>query len=385
MSTQNTQTDAAPTDTTNYPFNVTTHNNASSLASAADINDHTATRLFNVAARNTISSQDIIVELDTEQGHWLINKLTGVSTNAVLARAQANGPDGILVQNGAPASKVSYAIGQMNRARTKHDETDEDKYDRLAHQYYHAAHSRIRLPHINPDDDLAETVSFGVKPTGKQNDIGEWLPKQHITAIHTIEPDAQHSDCFLVSKHNDTLRAARGIQDNADIFIGNECNPYTGTTTDGEPYAQRKVEIDSSPDHRDIMRALYDATYTTYNDNLKRWRATFNDIEQIIDHLAMHNLTVGIHPVTVKAASTDFNTTLSNIYHNNGGKPTSEATKYETTQTQSASSEPNPAESTVLDGLPKIDDVATDSDTEDTTTDTESNSNIEDEFKDLLN
>lgn len=388
MSTHN---DANVTTSTN---NVETfeHSTPDSLAATAGINERTASRLFNVAAMN--DTNEIIVELDTEKGRWLIEKLTGVSTNAIMARAQADGPDGILVQNAAPASKISYAIGQMQRALDKYNETDDTKYETRAYQYYHAAHSRIRLPEIDANDDLAD-VTFGVHPTGESNEIGEWLPKQHITAIHKISPEAHQNECFIVSKEDGTLTAARGSRDAVDVFVGLECEAYEGTNSDGESYTQRKVEINANPEYRPIMRALYNPTYTTYEDDLKRWRATLTDIEDIIDHLTMNDIIVGIHPVTVKAISTAHNVVLADIYHSNGGKPTTEATTFElvedtdTTEHETGSFD----ELAALDDLPELNttdtpasnptktDTTTPNPTPDNTTDSSAETNSEETDK----
>jgi hypothetical protein len=87
----------------------------------------------------------------------------------------------------------------MQRARQKHNDTGDDTYAELAHQYYHAAHSRVRLPAVADDDDLSDDVYFGVHPSGQSNEIGEWLPKQHITAIHRISPSARREECFVVA------------------------------------------------------------------------------------------------------------------------------------------------------------------------------------------
>lgn len=366
MSTQNTTTNQSSKST--RPFDTFSHSSPESLAKAAGINDRTATRLFNVAAMN--GSNEVIVEMDTEKGRWLIEeRLTGVSTNAIIGRAQADGPDGILIQNGSPASKVSYALGQMQRARQQHSETGEEEYEQLAHQYYHAAHSRVRLPKVDTDDDLSEDVTFGVTPTGENDEIGEWLPKQHITAVHTIAPDAQRQECFVVTKNDDALQAARGNRENVDVFVGVECQAYHGNTRDGGSYTQRKVEIDASPNYRPVMRALYDPTYTTYEDDLKCWRATLDDLETVIDHMAMNDIVVGIHPATVKAASTEFDLVLSDVYHANGGKSLSEAVSFELVQ--ETDSTPNETESfdelSALDELPEMDSEEPTSSTESTT------------------
>jgi hypothetical protein len=146
------------------------------------------------------------------------------------------------------------------------------------------------------------------------------------------------------------------------VFVGLECEPYVSSNRDGDEYTQRKLEIDADPDYRPVMRALYEPTYTTYEDDLKRWRATFSDLENILDHLAANDIVVGIHPVTVKAASTELDISLTDIYHKNGGKPTSEATTFELVEDETSTDDETESfeELSSLDDLPEMDDINSD-------------------------
>lgn len=393
MSTNTDATTEPPLNPTEH-YQVHEHTTPEALADAAGINERTASRLFNVAAQN--NPTDTIVEMDTDKGRWLIEKLTGVNTNAVIGRAQATGPNGILVQNAAPTSKVSYSIGQMRR--------NKDENPELATGYYHAAHSRVHLPSVAADDDLNDNVYFGVHPTSDNTDtdafIGEWLPKQYITAVHTINPESARTGAFLITNTDDTLVAARGDASHADIYIGNECEPFTGTKADGTEITQRKLEIKATEEYLPLMKALYEPTYTTYDTDLKRWRGTLTELETIIDHLCSHGLTVAVSPVVSQLANT-FNIDLKKIY-NRGGKPVTDAAMFEPVTTDSCDenkfSESDLSEFNTLDDLPKLNDelktsrnTGTNGATKDTTVNTPDDTpgdttgdDIKDDFKDLL-